>query len=109
MLSVQIQLPTALKHFGVQPRPDETTNPFADLDETSEDEQEGDGESPDNELQELVQQFDPELNASDYVDADEDHLQYVSKKTCHCVEIHRRSNATRSRNQRQRNARVLAE
>ena len=55
----------------MQPRPDETTDPFADLDETS-DEQEGDEESPDEELQELVQQFDPELNASDYVDADED-------------------------------------
>ena len=59
------------KHCGVQPRPDETTDPFADLDEASEDEQEGDGESPDEELQELVQQFDPELNASDYIHADE--------------------------------------
>ena len=72
MLSVRIQLPTALNTGGVQPRPDETTDLFADIDEASEDEPEGDGESPDEELQELVQQFDPELNASDYVDADED-------------------------------------
>ena len=51
---------------------DETSDPFADHDEGSEDEQQGDGESPDEELQELVQQFDPEINACDYVHADED-------------------------------------
>ena len=43
----------------MQPRTDEVTNPFADLDEESQDEQEGDSGSQDEELQELVQQFDP--------------------------------------------------
>ena len=60
------------KHCGVQPRTDEVTYPFDDLDEESQDEQEGDSGSQDEELQELVQQFDPELNASDYINADED-------------------------------------
>ena len=60
------------KHCGVQPRTDEVTDPFADLDEESQDEQEGDSGSQDEELQELVQQFDPELNRSDYINADED-------------------------------------
>ena len=60
------------KHCGVQPTTDEVTNPFADLDEEFEDEQAGDGGSQDEELQELVQQFDPELNACDYINADED-------------------------------------
>ena len=60
------------KHCGVQPRTDEVTDPFADLDEESQDEQEGDSGSQDEELQELVQQFDPELNPSDYINADED-------------------------------------
>ena len=60
------------KHCGMQSCTDEATNPFADLDEDSEDEQEGDGGSQDEELQELVQQFDQDLNADDYVNADED-------------------------------------
>ena len=60
------------KHCGVQPRTDEVTDSFADLDEKSEDEQEGDSGSQDEELQELVQQFEPEPNASDYINADED-------------------------------------
>ena len=73
MLSVWVELSTAcFKHCGVQFLPDEITDSFADLDEASEDEQERDGESPDEELQELVQQFDSELNASDYVDDNED-------------------------------------
>ena len=55
------------KYCGVQPRTDEVTDPFADLDEKSEDEQEGDSGSQDEELQELVQQFEPELNARDYI------------------------------------------
>ena len=54
------------KHCGVQTRTDEVTDPFVDLDEESEDEQKGDSGSQDEELQELVQQFEPELNASDY-------------------------------------------
>ena len=58
------------KHCGVQPRTDEVTDPFADLEE-SEDEQEEDRGSQD-ELQELVQQFEPELNARDYINVDED-------------------------------------
>ena len=62
---MQIQSSTAL-NTGVQPHTDEITDPFADLDEESEDEQEGDSGSQDEELQELVQQFEPELNASDY-------------------------------------------
>ena len=49
------------KHCGVQPLVDEATDPFADLDEESEDEQERDG----LQNEELVQQFDPELNADD--------------------------------------------
>ena len=65
------------RHCGIQPSFDEPTDPFADLDEESEDEQEGDGESADEELQQLVQQFDPEMTASDYVNADED------LPTCH--------------------------
>ena len=60
------------KHCGVQPRADEATDPFADLDEESEDEQERDERLQDEELQQLVQQFDPQLNACDYVYADED-------------------------------------
>ena len=60
------------KHCGVQPLVDEATDPFSDLDEESEDEQERDGGLQNEELQELVQQFDPELNADDYVNADED-------------------------------------
>ena len=55
------------KYCGVQPCTDEVTDPFADLDEKSEDEQEGDSGSQDEELQELVQQFEPELNARDYI------------------------------------------
>ena len=58
------------KHCGVQPRTDEVTDPFANLEE-SEDEQEEDRGSQD-ELQELVQQFEPELNARDYINVDED-------------------------------------
>ena len=58
------------KHCGVQPCTDEVTDLFADLDEESEDEQEGDSGS--QEWQELVQQFEPELNASDCFNADED-------------------------------------
>ena len=65
-----IQSSTAL-NTGVQPHTDEITDPFADLDKESEDEQEGDSGSQDEELQELVQQFEPELNASDYINADE--------------------------------------
>ena len=43
----------------MQPRADVATGPFADLDEESEDDQEGDGGLQDEELQQLVQQFDP--------------------------------------------------
>ena len=60
------------KYCGVQPCADEVTDPFADLDEESEDEQERDGGLQDEELQQLVQQFDPQLNAWDYLNADED-------------------------------------
>ena len=62
-----IPLVNCLKYCGVQLCTDETTIPFADLDKESEDEQEGDGGSQDEELQELVQHFDPDLNACDYI------------------------------------------
>ena len=65
---MQIQSSNALNIVRVQSRTDEVTDPFADLDEESEDEQEGDSGSQDEELQELVQQFEPELNARDYDD-----------------------------------------
>ena len=48
------------KHCGVQPCTDEAMDPFA-VDEESEAEQAEDGGPEDEELQELVQQFDPEL------------------------------------------------
>ena len=69
---------TIVNCCGVQPLTDEATDPFADLDEESEDEQEGDERSQNEELQELIQQFDPELNAHDYVNADEDLPTYVT-------------------------------
>ena len=56
------------KHCEVQSCTDEIIDPLADHDEESEDEQKGDNRSQAEELQELVQQFDPELNASDYID-----------------------------------------
>ena len=40
-----------LKYCGVRPRTDEVMDPFADLDEKSEDEQEGNSRSQDEELQ----------------------------------------------------------
>ena len=69
------------KHCGMQSCTDEATDLFADLDEESEDEQEGDGGSQDEELQELVQQFDPDFNAGDYVNANED-LPICDTYTC---------------------------
>ena len=53
---MQIQSSTALNTVGCNLiLADEITDPFADLDEESKDEQEGDSGSQDEELQELVQ------------------------------------------------------